>query len=890
MYQINEENLKYAYGKFKKYIYYFNSSNYLKDKIIYLEEIIKINPNIFKEYADTLNSLSLINYNMLNGYSIDYMVFPKKDTIELDDLEKISIKNINLFIDMDIMFYLNDVLFCFELFELYKNKNNHLFFGNKMDKKLDRIENPLENNLLFDTYWPNYKAWKNEMSRGLTAKEIKNSTLVKIDFQRCFYQTRFKLKKFLLKNNIDINNPIVKIAINIYRLYSSKIFSLRNEEKDNEIVQLPIGLPSSMIIQNILFSSFDNNINSNPKVLRYSRYVDDVLILINDSISSKNEFAKLFSDLISLDSDKQLLFVDVNSDFLESLKLNNKKIELKNALSVLTLKNEVERIMLPSMMDFLEEDSSENDENFEFEFGDSLSQSYMKKQINYYFENKEKTDVLIEYLKERKDNELLNLLPSWNKIINLLNDTDYYNIFLARIKNAIKHIDVVEDDYFINSNFVSKIKQRFNIELDTSIKLLNKLYYLFDIDQEQIFDYLDKILKGATVFFPLKIKLEYIQLYHCYINGFREDNLQKSIELFENVNNYKLHSMHPINEIRCSSLVDSDLSVVNEKYVIAKKYSKVIKFNYLSNDEHEKQIKVAISSIKMPYDSVCESDETGHFAKDSYNLKDIKKIIKTAKDNNAEYLLLPEFCVPFWEIKNILDYCVKSKISLITGLTHLNFKDLAVNMVLIYDYRMKLVLMKEKNYYPYKENMLLAGRGLKSLDVEPYYFIIDNGFIKYSTMTCFEATNIRDRAFLNGKIEVLFIPVYNEDTTYFSNIISSLSRDISGFIIQANNSEYGDSRITGPMNTYSKEVVQLKGGENHYVVVGTLDFEAMHKKHSEMNDVEIMISDAISKSPSDRDDEIKKIKEKISLLKKNPFKPLSAGSLYEDRKKEGLEE
>lgn len=85
-----------------------------------------------------------------------------------------------------------------------------------MDKKLDRIENALENNLLFDTYWPNYKAWKNEMSRGLTAKEIKNSTLVKIDFQRCFYQTRFKLKDFLLNNNIDINNPIVKIAINIY--------------------------------------------------------------------------------------------------------------------------------------------------------------------------------------------------------------------------------------------------------------------------------------------------------------------------------------------------------------------------------------------------------------------------------------------------------------------------------------------------------------------------------------------------------------------------------------------------------------------------------------------------------------------------------------------------
>lgn len=38
MYQINEENLKYAYGKLKKYIYYYNSSNYLKNRIINIEK------------------------------------------------------------------------------------------------------------------------------------------------------------------------------------------------------------------------------------------------------------------------------------------------------------------------------------------------------------------------------------------------------------------------------------------------------------------------------------------------------------------------------------------------------------------------------------------------------------------------------------------------------------------------------------------------------------------------------------------------------------------------------------------------------------------------------------------------------------------------------------
>lgn len=138
MYQINEKNLKYAYSKLKKYAYYFNSSNYLKDKIIAFEDEIKTNPQIFDDYSKKLNSLSLINFNMLKDYSIDYVIYPKKDTIELDDFGKISIKNVNLFIDMDFMFYLNDILFCFELYELYKEKNNNLFFGNKFDKKIER--------------------------------------------------------------------------------------------------------------------------------------------------------------------------------------------------------------------------------------------------------------------------------------------------------------------------------------------------------------------------------------------------------------------------------------------------------------------------------------------------------------------------------------------------------------------------------------------------------------------------------------------------------------------------------------------------------------------------------------------------------------------------------
>ena len=82
MYQINEESLKYAYTKLKKYVYYYNSSNYLKDKLIKFEDDLKTNDNLFQEYAEELNMIGQKNYNCLDKYRIDFIFYPKKDSFE----------------------------------------------------------------------------------------------------------------------------------------------------------------------------------------------------------------------------------------------------------------------------------------------------------------------------------------------------------------------------------------------------------------------------------------------------------------------------------------------------------------------------------------------------------------------------------------------------------------------------------------------------------------------------------------------------------------------------------------------------------------------------------------------------------------------------------------
>ncbi|MBR1676406.1 MAG: hypothetical protein IJ706_03745 [Clostridia bacterium] len=83
------------------------------------------------------------------------------------------------------------------------------------------------------------------------------------------------------------------------------------------------------------------------------------------------------------------------------------------------------------------------------------------------------------------------------------------------------------------------------------------------------------------------------------------------------------------------------------------------------------------------------------------------------------------------------------------------------------------------------------------------------------------------RALLKGNSDVIAASVFNRDTTYFSNIIDSTARDLHAFIIQANTSFLGDSRVTGPYDRDSKDIFKMKGGENDHVVIGSVDYKRL---------------------------------------------------------------
>lgn len=80
---------------------------------------------------------------------------------------------------------------------------------------------------------------------------------------------------------------------------------------------------------------------------------------------------------------------------------------------------------------------------------------------------------------------------------------------------------------------------------------------------------------------------------------------------------------------------------------------------------------------------------------------------------------------------------------------------------------------------------------------------------------------------MKGSLDFLCVPQLNRDTTYFSSIVEATSRDLHTFIIQANTSVYGDSRITGPYKTDYKDILKFKGGENDTVIIGKLSLKEL---------------------------------------------------------------
>lgn len=817
VYDITGENLKWAYLKLKNYIYYYHSSSYLKNKIIEFEDnfIIDDPKDYFDALAIELNELCKSNFNILSGETISIFAYPKKNQVFAKE-EKISIGDVNFFIDMDIKFYLIDILYSLSFYDLIDNVNS---FGNIFD---NRMKNDiLKNRLLLNNHTLSYKNWKKNVFKKIKTENTDGLSLVKIDMERCFYNIVFDVnilnEKYFKSSS---NKPVIKIMRHIYRLYTSKLNNIINgvDVKTNN-VKLPIGLFSSFNICNLLLQDFDNHMSE--QFTGYSRYVDDILILSSNKDTANDVLEKCFLKK-SVEGEVKYFFKKEYFG-LEHLHVNSKKTKVLR-IRKNTSSKDVNKT-LNELLSWYNDEIEETNLNADFDTIDQYST--IKNKILRYIKNFE-NDCLIEYIGNLSDGELINMFPLWKDIFG--SDSSVQE----RVENVIKNLDLNVNSFYVSSkskDIINHIKRT----LYDEISYINSKERCFNLSQDDIIDHVTSIYCGNEVkyeLFPINVNMRFIS-FILSLSTISNTFMGDLSSLYKKVNYFDYDS---------SVEVDIETKTVGE-HIEIKFHSKNELYHkdlYDGNNDKFSKIKVAVASLSIEEGHIYSHLMKGLFPS-TYSMNDIFKIIKNASRTNCDIIIFPEISIPFSNAFDIINLSKSYNISIICGLTHYINNNCVKNLTLINDSKLKISIVKEKNYFVPKEEYELINSFLKPIKpLNPYYIVINNSLYTYSTMTCFEATSIKDRAFLTDRIEMLFMPVLNADTNYFSNIIGSFSRDASCFIAQANVSIYGDSRITAPYKSIEMDLVKLKGGVNNYFVVGEVDFSDLTKIYNKDKKVKIL--------------------------------------------------
>lgn len=258
----------------------------------------------------------------------------------------------------------------------------------------------------------------------------------------------------------------------------------------------------------------------------------------------------------------------------------------------------------------------------------------------------------------------------------------------------------------------------------------------------------------------------------------------------------------------------------------------------IANDS-KKKFKIAVSNIKIGYENT-ERNFIGLPTTTQACGENIFGLVNSALKENADILVMPECCLPFSLLSRLAHTCKKNDLAVITGLEHLIVGEKVYNLVAVIlpfkenNIPCALIVLHPKNHFSPKEFESLFERGFVPMDADhllgpgqAQYELYKWHDLYFSVYCCFELSSITDRALFQSYADAVFAVEWNQDIYYYQNILEALARDLHCYCIQANSSDYGDSRITQPSKHDNQDILRVKGGEAPTVLVGTIDIEQL---------------------------------------------------------------
>ncbi len=186
---------------------------------------------------------------------------------------------------------------------------------------------------------------------------------------------------------------------------------------------------------------------------------------------------------------------------------------------------------------------------------------------------------------------------------------------------------------------------------------------------------------------------------------------------------------------------------------------------------------------------------------------------------SVDIFVLPELALPHDYIKRFVRFSARRQIAFVSGVEHLRVGKIGFNFVLtclpvnVNGDKDAIPILRLKNHYAPEEELWISGKYMVTPVPRPYrYDLFVWRDLYFSTYYCYELANIYHRAIFSSMVDLICAPVWNVDTHYYDHIIESATRDIHCYFVQANTSQYGDTRLTRPTDHIRKDKAKIKGG------------------------------------------------------------------------------
>lgn len=477
--RLSRDEVRKAYKKFKSYVYFSKDNLSTRDRLVQFESAEDFDTVTLENFRASLNGDEQAYESLLDEVlnSIDCSFYPK----EIDEHESNVIVNflsrntynVNSYqamIDMDIRGHLIGTLWCLYV-GLEIDKGLKYCYGNRIREFLysNNTGNITYSPYLFEPYYKNYESWRDTAIAKAKQQHLEGSDILilTMDIKRYYYSVDITQKwwKSLQDNFVngkEDNRLIQRIHDAVFRILKkySEVYSSYCQEDNNRNI-LPISFLPSMIISNVYLEKFDDAINNELSPIYYGRYVDDIILVIKVSQSSK-----ISSWLAKNEGDKSLKEKILSYYLVKDNRWDDNNTN--NSCSVLSRDdNNPSSYMIKNQ--FL---PLEVNHNLEIK----------NEKVKVFFLDRRGTCALLDNFRKaiEKNRSVFNRLPEDEEIF-LYNDySQVYNPLDNKI-NKIRDIEDFRVDKFNLSKYLAKLKKYSTLlSIKTGEKFIEDLDKIFD--------------------------------------------------------------------------------------------------------------------------------------------------------------------------------------------------------------------------------------------------------------------------------------------------------------------------------------------------------------------------------------------------------------------------